>query len=201
MRSDLRRRLVMLAALLLVAPAALFAAGQAIVLHQNLSEMTAEANRIYRGTVQAVEEGSVDLAGTTLPATTYRIAVSELFKGDVDQQKGDLRAVELKIVGTSKSILRMEGDLAVMSVLPAPPALVIGDDYLFFTNAPNAYGLANTIGLGQGYFHITGVGKAELAANELDNLGLFKGMGEGFPAKGAVSYDALAELIRAELGQ
>lgn len=190
-------------ALLAVALSAdsLLGAGQAIVLKQNLSQMVAAAERIYRGTVLSAEEVTVEIGGGQIPATSYQIGVTEHFKGDVDLQKDDQAVVELKMVGNTKPVLRVEGDLAVLPVLPEMPRLAVGGDYLLLTNAANANGLAATIGLAQGSFQISGEGKVETAVNGLNNAGLFAGMVGDFPAEGPISYDTLAAAIRAELGQ
>lgn len=188
-----------LAVVLFILPGVLLAAVQTLVLHQNLAEMVAEADRIYRGTVTSIEAGDVDINGTLVPATTYRIRITDHFKGAVDQEKDDLRIAELRVVGTMKKFLRTEGDFAQLPVLPELPRLEVGEEYLLFTNSPNAYGLSNTIGLGQGYFSITFAGSAEVCANQLDNLGLFNNMGTGMPSKGAVAYAELASIIRAEI--
>ena len=188
-----------LAALLMAFPGMLLAAGQAIVKQQNLSEMVAEADRVYRGTVISVNSGNLEINGRELPTTTFRIAIKEHFKGDVDEQKGDKMIAILQVAGSNKKYLRTEGDMAMLQVLPAPPQLKKGSDYLFLTNAPNAHGLSNTIGLAQGYFSISNIGGGEMAANSLDNLGLFRDMGAGLPPKGAVAYRELADMIRSEI--
>ena len=187
-----------LAAVLLAFPGLLFAA-QAFVKHQNLSEMVAEADRIYRGQVISINTGDLEINGASIPTATYRILVTDHFKGEVDQQKGEQKVAELRVVGTHKKFLSVNGDLASMPVLPDLPQLKIGEEYLLLTNAPNQYGLSNTIGLGQGYFQISFTDDGEVCANQLDNLGLFKSMGVSMPAKGPVAYDDLAALIRAEM--
>lgn len=188
-----------LAVVIFAIPGLLLAAGQTLVKHQNLSDMVAEADRIYRGQVTSAKASELEINGSSIPTTTYRILISEHFKGDVEEQKGDQRVAVLRAVGTDKKYLRIEGNFAQLPVLPDLPNLEVGSEYLIFANAPNAHGLSNTIGLGQGYFSISVVDSNEMAANELENLGLFKDMGTSMPAKGAVAYSELADMIRAEI--
>lgn len=192
--------LLLLSAALIAAPH--LEAGQAIVQHQNLSQMCDNAARIYRGEVLGVEESTVTIGSGEFPATAYQIKVTEGFLGDVDQQKDGVGIVELKMIGTNKrGPMKVEGDLAVLSVLPAPPQLAVGEEYLLLTNAPNANGLAYTIGMEQGSFRISGSGKVETAVNALDNVGLFAGMAGNYPARGPIDYATLADAIRNQLGQ
>ena len=199
MLSYTRRSTGLLAALALAVPGLLFAAGQTYVKQQNLAEMVAEADRIYRGTVLGVDAGATDVNGRSLPTTTFRIRVTELLKGSVDEQKGEVQIAELRVVGSEKKYLRVEGNMALLNNLPAPPQLRVGEDYLLFTNAPNSYGLSNTIGLAQGWFSISQQGTDEVCENSLNNLGLFRNMGGNRPAKGAIAYGELTDLIRAEI--
>lgn len=181
-------------AALLIAPQV--EAGQAFVKHQSLAEMCDEAANIYRGKVLDVSSGSMELAGGEVPTVTYKLEVSESFKGEY-VRKGDKRYTEFTVVGSFKSVLRTVGDYAQLNTLPAPPALRVGEEYLLLTNAPNAHGLSNTIGLSQGCFHINGVGKAETVMNGANNAGLFRGMPqEGLAAAGALSYAEIAQIIR-----
>lgn len=188
-----------LMAVILAIPSPTLASGQTFVRHQNLSEIVAEADRIYRGKVTSTKIENVEINGSSLATTTFKILVTEHFKGEVEEQKGDKRVAILRVAGTNKPYVRVQGDFAQLSLLPEPPRLKVGDEYLFFTNAPNAHGLSNTIGLGQGYFGINTVDDNELAANQLQNLGLFKDMGTSMPSKGAVAYAELANMIRAEI--
>jgi hypothetical protein len=78
-----------------------------------------------------------------------------------------------------------------LSALPELPELGVGEDYVLFTTKPSAVGLSTTVGLGQGAFKLfVSEDGEELAANELNNAGLFNG---------PVTYTQLASAIRAEL--
>ena len=71
------------------------------------------------------------------------------------------------------------------------PDLAVGQTYVLFTSQPSAIGLSTTIGLSQGLFRVFNSAQGrELAANGLDNAGLFDG---------AVSYSDLKAAIEAEI--
>ena len=176
-------------------------AGQAFVRHQNLSEMCDEAALIYRGKVVDISHGTVSMAGGELPTVTFKFEVTETFKGEFFR-KEELFYAEFTVPGSFKPIVRRVGDYEGRLVLPDPPALTVGEEYLVLTNAANQYGLSNTIGLGQGWFHISSQNKTEVVVNGANNLGLFHGMpDEGLEAQGPVSYSDIARIIRAELGE
>lgn len=194
------------AVLLLFVAAAIVApqldAGQAFVKHQNLAEMCDEAAMIYRGKVLDIRSDTKELAGGELPVVTYRVEVTESFKGDF-VAKGDKRYAEFTVAGSFKPVLKRVGDYAQLNVLPDPPALRIGEEYLLLTNAPNEHGLSNTIGMAQGCFHVNGVGKAETVMNGAGNRGLFHGMPQqGLEAaEGGLSYAEISQIIRDGLAQ
>lgn len=191
--------LLLFLAALLVAPR--IDAGQTFVKHQNLAEMCGEAANIYRGKVLDVSTGTMAIAGGELPVVNFKLEVTESFKGEF-VEKGDKRYAEFTVAGSFKSVLRTVGDYAQLNVLPDPPALRVGEEYLLLTNAPNEHGLSNTIGLAQGCFHISGVGKAEAVMNGAGNRGLFNGMPEqGLAAQGSLSYAEIAQIIRDDVAQ
>jgi len=172
-----------------------------LVRHQNLAEMCDEAAMIYRGKVLDISTGSMALAGGELPVVNFKLEVSESFKGEF-VQKGERRYAEFTVAGSFKPVLNQVGDYARLNTLPAPPALRVGEEYLLLTNAPNEHGLSNTIGMAQGCFHISGIGKAEVVRNGADNAGLFKGMPEqGLASQGALSYAEIAQIIRDDVAQ
>jgi hypothetical protein len=89
------------------------------------------------------------------------------------------------------------------------PDLAVGQTYLVMTTRPSSIGLSTTVGLGQGCFRISQVGKEELAVNEVNNNGLFRDMpgpsapglrslarSAAAPASGPLSYADLAGRIR-----
>jgi hypothetical protein len=174
------------------------------VLQLNLGEMVQRADRIYRGEVLSVRAGTVDAGGGQLPTTIYTLRVDESFRGEFTEVKG-LRIAELRTLG--KLTPRSSGGLRSAVVLPQMPVLEEGRTYLLLTTRPSAIGLSTTVGLGQGAFRITQVGKDEQAVNDANNSGLFRDMApppvQGIAraralgaAGGPVSYADLAGRIR-----
>lgn len=143
------------------------------VMQMNLGEMVQRADRIYRGTVLSVGATSVAAGGGQLPVTVYRLRVDETFRGEFPEVKG-MRIAEIHTLG--KLNVARQGDFRSAVVLPRMPDLQVGRAYLVLTTRPSAIGLSTTVGLGQGAFRITQVGKDELAVNEANNSGLFRDM-------------------------
>ena len=85
-----------------------------------------------------------------------------------------MRIAELRTLG--KLAPKTSGALRSAVVLPQMPLLEEGRTYLLMTTRPSAIGLSTTVGLGQGAFRITQVGKDEQAVNDANNSGLFRGM-------------------------
>lgn len=180
-----RTALVLLALMVLAVPSAY----ATMVLKMDLANLVDRADKVFRGTVVDVTEGTVQLGGGELPTVTYRVKVDEAFKGEY-LAKGDESYAEITMIAPIKRA--PDGDIVAFSKLPALPQLQKGQDYLLMANAPNHLGLSTTIGLGQGAFKVFFVEKTEMAANELNNLGLYDG---------PVAYADLADDIRAQLGQ
>jgi hypothetical protein len=145
----------------------------ATVMQMNLAELVQRADRIYRGTVVSATSGTVEVGGGQLPIVTYRLQVAEVIRGDVETMKG-VRLTELKMIGKVATVRR--GSLRSASPLPEMPQLTVGETYLVLTTRPSAIGLSTTVGLGQGLFRIAGLGKDEIAINQLNNSGLFRDM-------------------------
>src|SRR5690606_18071980 len=133
----------------------------------------------------------VAVGGGELPTITYELLVQEQFKGQFPAA-GDKTVVTVTMLGSLK-----ESDVVVdgkrrFSALPDLPELRLGGEYVLFTTQPSRVGLSTTVGLGQGAFKIfLSEDGDELAANELDNAGLFNG---------PVTYTTLAHAIRGVLG-
>lgn len=162
-----------------------------MVLHLSLAEMCDRAATIFRGTVVDITPGTVEIGGAELPTVTYKLEATEVFKGDVPAVKG-VQVVEVTMLGTVKAAVDF-GNLRKLSALPKLPELTVGNEYLLLTTAESQLGLSTTVGLGQGCFDIFHDGaKTELAANQLNNQGLFNG---------PVEYTALAAAIHEALGQ
>jgi hypothetical protein len=171
----------------------------ATVLQMDLGQMVGRADRIFRGTVLDVREGTVQAGGGELPVVIYRLRVEESFKGTFEEVKG-LSIAEIKMVGKLKAV--DTSTARFLSALPELPKLRVGQAYLLLTTAPSAVGLSTTVGLGQGAFTVIGKPGQELAVNGNNNLGL--GLETtGFappPSVGPVPYSTLAEQIRGHLG-
>lgn len=173
------------------------------VLQLNLGQMVQRADRIYRGTVISATAETVSVGGGQLPTTVYRLRVDEAFRGEFTDVKG-VRIAELRMLGKMAPV--QAGTLRRASLLPRMPDLQVGQTYLVLSTRPSAIGLSTTVGLGQGLFHITQVGKDEQAINEAGNRGLFRDMpqvpatGLRTAAPGAVAgplpYGELAGRIR-----
>jgi hypothetical protein len=187
---NLRKTSLILLAAAALAVVIVPATQAALVAKMDLGEMTFNADRIARVTVLDVEQGSMTLGGGELPVVTYTLRVDEAFKGQFDDSKG-VAVIEVRMVGNIKQAPATSGPQH-FSALPEMPHLTVGHDYLLFATAPSAVGLSAPVGLGQGTFRIYTDDKDEMAANELDNAGLFSG---------PVSYTDLADAIRNELGQ
>ena len=167
----------------------------------NLKELATRAERVFRGTVVAVESGTVHAGGSDLPTTTYRLKVAESFKGDYAITKDDVAFVEVRMVGAKGDATTPDG-LRHFSVFRDVPHLEMGREYVLFTTRPSAVGLSTTVGLGQGAFRIVDAGKEEQAVNAFNNAGLRRGLARTtLPASGPVSYPELAAAIRAVLSE
>ncbi|HET6629894.1 MAG TPA: hypothetical protein VFG91_08990 [Woeseiaceae bacterium] len=160
------------------------------VLKMTLDDLATRADRVFRGSVVSVEPGSVSVGGGSIPTVTYELLVQEQFKGSFPTAK-DKTVVTVTMVGDLKQRDGTVGSMRRLSALPDLPDLRVGHEYLLFTTRPSAGGLSTTVGLGQGAFKIyLSPNREELAANELNNAGLFNG---------PVSYSTLASAVRAAL--
>ena len=164
------------------------------LLQMDLGQLVQRSDRIFRGTVVDLEQGSISAGGGELPIVVYRLKVEDRFKGDVDRVKGDISEIEIRMVGSIKSPAR-EGDFVRFDIARDVPRLSMGSDYLLFTTRPGTSGLSTTVGLGQGAFSVFSSNKEDFAVNQFDNLGL------GFGQTGPVPYSELAAKIAALLGQ
>lgn len=178
----------------------------ATVVQLNLEQMVDRSDKIFRGTVLDAREGTVDAGGGKLPVVTYRIRVDEELKGTFQEVKG-VRIAEIRMLGKLKPAAPSNGVVAI-SPLSDLPRLQVGQDYLLLVTPQSSIGLSSTVGLGQGRFELKGKPGQEVAVNENQNRGLFRGMGPTGPGGGAVPqgggplpYSALASLIRNIVGQ
>ncbi|MEM7051166.1 MAG: hypothetical protein AAF604_15970 [Acidobacteriota bacterium] len=167
-------------------------AGAALVQKLNLDEMCSSADRVFRGTVVEAHRGSAAVGGGEIPTVTYRLHVSETFKGSFEAENGQLFAEIRMVTSAATSNSRRH------SLLDFLPRLEVGSEYLLLTTRPSASGLSTTVGLGQGCFSVTGPATGATALNEVGNAGLFDRMTSP-PAGwsgGPVSYDELRQRIQ-----
>lgn len=158
------------------------------VLQMGFSDLTERAGKVFRGTVISVEPGTKQVGGAELPTVNYRFRVEEAFKGQFET-RGDTSYVEVTMLGNIKES-NASGAVRHLSPLPDLPNLTRGGEYVLFTTPPSSSGLSTTVGLAQGAFKIFLSDQGdEMAANGLDNQGLFNG---------PVTYSRLADVIRSE---
>jgi hypothetical protein len=178
--------------------------GASTVMQLNLAELVNRADRIYRGRVLSVTEGTVEAGGGQLPVVTYRLEVDDVFRGEIAVVKG-IRIAEIRMLGKRNPV--RQGNLQFVSSLPEMPQLTIGEEYLLFATRPSVVGLSTTVGLGQGFFSIRHDNKEVTAVNAVNNSGLLRDMvsapaglqtlaASAAPTGGPIAYDELARLIR-----
>ena len=165
----------------------------AITAQMNLEQLVTQSERIFVGRVVSISESRVAMGGGELPAVTYRLAVSDTFKGEYEEIKGE-RFTDVTMVGTLKQVL--SGDHPITDF----PVLQKGTTYLLFIAHSGPSGMTATMGLGQGCFHISGSDADKVALNLANNTGLFSGMNTGFADGQAVPYSELADMIRGIVG-
>lgn len=163
-------------------------ANAAITLQMNLEQMVTQSERVFVGEVVSISETRVTAGGGELPAVTYRIRVSEAFKGDYETVK-DEQFTEVTMVGSLKDI--MAGTHPITDF----PVLSQGTEYLLFVAQPGPTGLTSTMGLGQGCFNLSGTDADRIALNQVNNSGLFSGMSVPFASDEPIRYSELADLI------
>ncbi len=129
------------------------------VLQLNLGQLVARAEHIYRGTVLSVSERTVAVGGGQLPVVVYRLRVDESFRGEFTEVKG-LRIAEIQTLGKAPMVRR--GSVRSAIVLPRMPELEVGRSYLVMLTRRSSIGLSTTVGLGQGCFRISELGKAPM---------------------------------------
>ena len=163
-------------------------ANAAITLQMNLEQMVTQSERVFVGQVVSISETRVAMGGGELPAVTYRIRVSEAFKGDYETVK-DEQFTEVTMVGSLKDV--MAGTHPITDF----PVLSQGTEYLLFVAQPGPTGLTSTMGLGQGCFNLSGTDADRIALNQVSNAGLFNGMTVPFASDEPIRYSELADLI------
>lgn len=181
------------------------------LLQMNLEQLCERADKIFRGTVLGIAEGTIEAGGGKIPVLTYTLRVDESFKGDYRTVNG-VRIAEMRMLG--KPLPAKSGNLRRLPLLRDLPVLEQGRSYLLLATRPSASGLSAPVGLGQGCFQVMGRPGEEQALNELGNRGLFRGSdaltggikaarsehSQELPSEGPISYKRLAAEIRAVVG-
>ncbi|HEU5135746.1 MAG TPA: hypothetical protein VFU13_11425 [Steroidobacteraceae bacterium] len=159
------------------------------VKHLDLTQMTASAARVFRGTVTDVRAGSVKVGGGVLATTIYRIRVTETFKGEFATFK-DITYADVEMIGSDKTGSNGTG-LRHFPVFRDMPRLQSGQDYLLFLTAESSIALSSPVGLAQGLFDIDTSEPSQPTANRMNNAGLAADI-----TKGPLPYAELAERVR-----
>jgi hypothetical protein len=163
------------------------ASAGAMVTKMGLGDLVGNADKVFRGTVLTKEPGTVQAGGAELATVVYTIKVDDALKGEF----GAKPVVTLTVLGSLKA--EVVGDVQRLSSLDLNPNLDVGSEYVLFTTAPSSVGLSTTVGVGQGLFRIfANADGRDLAANELNNMGLFDG---------PVQYSKLAAAVAALVNQ
>lgn len=165
----------------------------------NLSQMTGNADKIFRAEVIAVKTGAINVGGGELSTTTYTFRVNDLIKGQLSKQSGKINnIIELQMVGSLKKPNSENGIRNVGGF--RTPKLITGNEYLLFTTPPSSVGLSMTVGVGQGLFSFK---DGSFVRNEFNNVGLFRGMASSvdFPSQGPVDYNTLVQQIESLISE
>lgn len=184
-----RLRAALCAGLVLAAGVTYRAADATTVKHFDLTQMTASAARVFRGTVIDVSPGTVNIGGGQLATTTYKLKVVESFKGNYKVVKDNVAYAEVTFIGSVKAE-RDRGNQRHFSLFRDVPTLERGQDYLLFLTAESRVALSSPVGLAQGCFKIDTALPSEPTVNGAANRGLAAGV------KGPVPYDDLAARVR-----
>ena len=192
-----------LTALLAIAILGLSPANAAMVRKMNLQSLCDSAGTIARVEVVAVEEATVPVPDGEMPVRVYTLNVRDALKGvsEADRERGTFTLTMLDAARLPRT--KSGGNLQHIAVLPGLPVLEPGGEYLLLTTVPSAGGLATTVGLGQGLFHIVpGAHGVERVRNDLDNIGLLDGMAAPKSiSTSALTYGQITTLIRNAVGE
>lgn len=181
----------------------------ASVMQMNLSTLVDRSEKIFSGTVMKITEDKIEIGGGFLPVLHYRVLVSDMFKGEYIEEKGN-KFVDFTTLGTLAQLKAKKSKMINY--------LQKGQDYLLMVGANGPVGITSTVGLSQGAFELfESSDKNRMALNGANNVGLFRDMANVKPTapkgiarlpssskttnerKGAVHYKLLADLIRARL--
>lgn len=171
----------------------LSSANATVTVQMNLEELVTQSERVFVGQVVDISESRVAFGGGELPAVTYRIRISEAFKGNYETVKGE-QFTDVTMVGSLKDV--MAGRHPITDF----PVLSQGTEYLLFVAQSGPTGLTATMGLGQGCFNLNGSEDDRIALNFVNNTGLFNGMSVPYLSGVPIRYSKLAGLIHDIVG-
>ena len=159
----------------------------------NLEQMVTSSERVFVGVVIDVTESRKAVGGGEVPAVTYTIKVTDAFKGEYEEIKGE-RYTEVTMLGSLKHLAAGRHPIADF------PMLSIGREYLLMVAPAGPIGLTATMGLGQGCFSLTPDEESKVALNGANNMGLFAGMTVGIQDGQPIQYGELASIINDIVG-
>jgi len=149
------------------------------MLHHPLTELLAEAERIFVGVCVEVRDESLPQAGGgVIPYTEYTFEVREVVKGTLGPR------LTVRQYGVRQPRPTPDGKLAVVSRVPAMPVYSLGEETLLFLVGDSTLGLTSPVGLGQGAFRIATQRGRRNAVNGFNNVGLFRGTSSALVARG-----------------
>ena len=119
-----------------IALLAVTSAHSAITAQMNLEQLVMQSERVFVGQVIDISETRVEAGGGELPAVTYRLRVSEAFKGDYETIKGE-QIAEVMMVGRLKDVLKGRHPITDF------PVLKEGQEYLLFIAQAGPTGLTS----------------------------------------------------------
>lgn len=136
-----------------------FSLSYATTLRQlTLEEMTNLADRVFLGTVVAVEEVT-DANGVLATITTFSIL--HAIKGEISPT---LKIKQFGVQGGDENGKRFR--------VPGLPTYQVGEEVVLFLNGTSKEGFTSPVGFGQGKFNVSRNGTRAFAKNELGGIRL-----------------------------
>ena len=160
------KRIIFYASLMLLVAST---APATVVLKLNLVRMVTDADRIFTGTVSAVEDVTLSVpGGTTIPATSITFDVSDVVKGSIGQ------TLNIRQYGR----IHPDPETGAIARIPGLPIFRMGEEVTLFLRSDSQLGLTSPVGLFQGAFRIVidPATERKVAVNGIQNAGLFAGV-------------------------
>ncbi len=188
------RRILLAGPMLFGLMLAAFSAQASMLERLSFDDLSSRADKIFRGRVIDVEQGTKAIGGGEIPIVTYRIRVAEMLKGSADLEKDGRQVMEITMAGSIKNESANDG-LMHFSIFRDVPKFERGREYVLFMTPRSSAGLSTPVGLGQGAFDILTTAKEDMAVNQFNNIGL--GVSEGEP----MSYESMREAVEESAGE